>query len=255
MKTFSLSLLFTLAVANISAQWSYSARTFIGFSVVDEDKNLNEEVGGCYGLGAQIAYDFGGRIGEVSAGLDYEQYRDFYVFRDFGKHSANSDPADWRTDINYRSAIQGWNALRLNVGVEGPFIVVADDGPLRMFLNGGLMITGAVSQYGATVILPDSLGNLPAEKADYTIYDGKIVDDGRQQSLLSRFNLFGGFGLAYRLSPTLSLSAMYEKSFGPIGRKYGGEYVDPFDGRKDSWEKHHFEGISTFRLAVNIRVF
>ena len=249
MKIFSLLLLCLCLQANATAQWLYSARTSVGVSTAEGDEHSDDLKGGVYGLGARVGYDFAGRVGVVSLGLDYERYRDFSVHREF----FNRRP-DFNDHVRYRSTVEGWHALRLGVEVEGPFFILADEGPLRMFVNAGLMVTGGTEQYGAVVPVPDST----AVYYDYDYFDvkyaGKVSEDGRVVNPLKRLNGFAGFGLAYRLTPVLSIAATYEESFRPVGRVYQGEYVDDF-GRTERWERLHFGAITNFRLSMNVRIF
>ena len=254
MKRLLLTLMACAALSVAKAQLSWSVTTSAGLTFIDENKHDNDEDGGLYGLGAELGYDFGGRVGLVKLGLGYERYRDFAINRDFSASTAKIDPDRMNDNIRYRHSIEGWKVIRLNLGVEGPFFILPDDAPLRMFVNGGMLLTTGIQQYGVQLILPDSTGQLPQDRVEYTSY-GESLTEGPRPGTIDRINFFAGFGLAYRLNPTLSISASYEESFGPVGRKYGGVYVDRYGGYGEAWHNYYAGAIRSFRLGLSLRVF
>ena len=254
MKRIILTLISCCLLTTVRAQLSWSVVTSAGLTDAEDYKWYDDKDGGLYGLGADVAYDFGGRVGQISLGLAYERYRDFAFNRNFSAGSELNHPNERGDYIHYRNSIEGWKAVRLNLGVEGPFFVLPDDSPLRMFVNGGIALTAGVQQFGAQLILPDSTGNVPRETVEYTTY-GERVTDGRRESTINRINLFAGFGLAYRLNSTLTVSAAYEKSIGRVGREYEWVYVDSSSGREESLRNHYAGSIQNFRIGLAVSVF
>ena len=234
----------TLCATLLSAQWSASALVLGGGASVHAIPGPNVDKGTVAGVGAELAYGFGGWIDHVSLRLQYERYRSFNLSESYSLYGGENYET---RNFEVFTDIRGWNSWQLTAGAEGAFILLKRDSRLRMHVRFGILRTGAVDVYHYALQLSGT-GYSPSTQ---NVFDSLDQDPAR--NALERYRPTSNYGISYRMTPGLTVSLSMEQIYGNLSAPYTIS-VNRF-GYDEDLKITRFGKLGSLRVAVAARLF